>query len=391
MPHLSLDWLNSITLELSRYDDTGMLLDRILHEARALCQAEAGTVFLVDDDALIFAYTHNDVLFPVETAYKYAYASARLPLDTKSIAGYCAVSRETLNIPDVRNLPDHVPYSFNDSFDRATGFTTVSMLVIPLLGRAGQPLGVIQLINRKTPEGSKPFSNDRNTYLGLLGVQAVAALERSFLAREMIHRMQMMAALNDPKETGSHVERVGAIAAEIYQRWAEKNEVPLDRRRMFRSHLRQAAMVHDLGKVAIPQAILKKPGTLTREEFDIIKEHCIAGAHFFKSANLDVDIMSHDIALHHHQRWDGTGYPEAFRLAGTDIPLAARITAVADVFDALLSKRCYKPKWPWEEATALLKRESGSHFDPDIVEAFLEIEDTVRIIFERFPEEPETA
>ena len=385
-----LSWLTSFTRELMRYDDTSAVLDRILLEARKASCADAGTVFLVEGDSLIFAYTHNDTLFSVETAYKYAYADARLPITSQSIAGACAVSRQPIRLDDVRHLPEGVPFRFNDSFDRATGYRTVSVLGIPLLGREGRPLGVIQLINSKGPDGSpQPFTEEMENFLVFFSVQAVSALERSLLTREMVHRMQKMAALNDPKETGPHAERVGAIAAEIYQRWAEKCAIPVDARRSFRSNIRLAAMLHDLGKVAIPHNVLKKPGRLTLDEFEIIKTHCAEGAKLFKTASLDVDSMSRDIAQHHHQKWNGTGYtgdPDVPILAGEEIPLAARITAVADVFDALVSARCYKPAWTWEEAVTEIRKSAGSHFDPAVVDAFLEVEDTVRNIFERYPD-----
>lgn len=383
----SMEWLTRVTRELMQYDDTGEILNHILMIARSESHADAGTIFLVENDELVFAYTHNDTLFPVETAYKYAYADARLPITCDSIAGYCAVTRRPLNIPNVRSLPQGVPFTFNDSFDQTTGYKTVSMLTIPLVGRRGILLGVLQLINSMGKDGPQAFTPEAEISQTSLVVQAVSALERGILTREMIHRMQKMAEYSDPKETAPHAERVGAIAAEIYQRWAEKHRIAIDISRSFRADLRLAAMVHDLGKVAIPHEILKKPGKLTEQEFEIMKTHSAEGARLFKRLNLDVDTMAHDIALHHHQRWDGTGYtgsPDCPALSGEAIPLAARITAVADVFDALVSKRCYKDPWPWDKAVRTIFEESGSHFDPEVVDAFGNVQNLVYNIFERY-------
>lgn len=383
------EWLTGVSRELLRYDDIGIILDRILFEARKVTHADAGTIYLVEGNMLIFSYTHNDTLFPVDSAYKHAYSNAVLPMDKTSIAGYCVMTGMPVNVADVRLLSEDVPFSFNNSFDEATGYKTVSMYGLPLWGRNDRILGVMQLINSLKDGMPCPFTPKMGASLKMLGVQAVSALERGIMAREMIRRMQMIAALNDPTETGSHAERVGALAAEIYQSWAERRQIPVDDRRLYRNHIRLAAMLHDLGKVAIPHEILKKPGRLTEGEFDVIRTHCAQGARLFPSASVAIDLMAHDIALHHHQRWDGMGYtgdPNVPLLSKEAIPLAARITAVADVFDALISPRCYKEPWDWDRAMNEIRQNAGSHFDPEVVEAFLAVEDLVRSILKRFPE-----
>lgn len=385
------EWLSGLTRRLTQYDDTDVILDSILTEARNLCGADAGTIYLVEKETLVFSYTHNATLFPVETAYKYAYANARIPMTETSIAGYCALYRRNVNLPDVRQMPAGLPFKFNDSFDLNSGYRTVSMLAMPLTGRGAVVRGVMQLINCMGPDGPIPFDVEKENLLGLLSVQASQALERGLLIGDMLSRMQAMAALNDPLETGAHARRVGAIAAEVYQRWAEKKGVPLDERRQFRAYLRLAASMHDLGKVAIPREILKKKGKLTPDEYQIMQRHCAEGAKLFDAITVDGAGMARDIILHHHQKWNGQGYtgePDIPTLSGEAIPLAARITAVADVFDALVSPRCYKPAWPWERAVAMLLHDSGTHFDPLVVDAFMDIQDLVRRIYERFPDAP---
>lgn len=382
-----LQWVSEFSQQLALFEDINTILDRILLEARRLSHADAGTVFLVEGEDLAFAYTHNDTLFHVDKAHKYSYANAKLPINTESIAGYCATYGTSLHIANVRKLHSNMPFAFNDSFDKATGYTTVSLLCLPLIGKGGSTLGVIQLINSLEDGKIVPFDEGLTMLMQVLSVQAVNAIERSLMAREMMYRMQLMAALSDPKETAPHVERVGAIAAEIYQVVAEKNTVDIDTLRALRSQIRLAAMLHDLGKVAIPHEILKKPGKLTPEEFAIMQTHCSEGSKLFSHASELTDCMAKEITLHHHQKWNGTGYtgdPDTAILSGKDIPLAARITAVADVFDALTSARCYKPAWTWEDAMVVIKKDSGSHFDPEIVEAFLSVEDIAKAIYRRY-------
>ncbi len=383
-------WLCDFSRELSRYTDVGMLLDRILSEARKLGNADAGTIYLEEEGKLFFAYTHNDTLFPGSMANKYVYANASLPIDKKSIAGWVASCRDSLNIVNVRELPPGSPYGFNDSFDRATGYRTVSVLSAPLLGREEQVLGVLQIINAKGSHGVIPFTPDIENRLKLLCTMASQCLERGLMAKNLIMRMLRTVALRDPGETAGHVARVGACAAEIYHRLAEKHGMDIDAIRNGKDSIRLAAMLHDMGKVGIPDAILKKPGRFEPEERAVMEHHSALGAGLFDAVDLawDMDAMAHDIALHHHQKWDGTGYtgsPDHETLAGEEIPLPARVTAVADVFDALIARRCYKPAWTVDDAVAEIVNCSGTAFDPQVVEAFLEIRETIDAIYARYP------
>ncbi len=385
------EWLYEFTEELSRYKDESILLDRILAKAREMTKADAGTVFLAENDELVFAYTHNDTLFPVDAAYKYAYADVRLPISTQSIVGYAASTHSIVNIPDAYTLPPDVPYRFNHSFDDTTGYRTHSLLTVPFFDRNGTLLGVIQLINsldlrRQAP---KPFTAEDGKTVRLLAREAARILETSSLVRTSIYRLLRAASIHDPMETGPHAERVGAMAAEIYQRWAEKHQVETDHARFVKSDLRLAAMLHDIGKVGISDLILKKPGKLTDEEFLLMRKHTTLGADLLAGDDKDVSGLAREISLHHHQKWNGCGYAgveDDTRLAGEDIPLGARITAIADVFDALVSPRCYKEPWTFEAACDLVRREAGSHFDPLLVDCFLEILDTVRLVYARFPD-----
>ncbi|HAO32099.1 MAG TPA: two-component system response regulator, partial [Candidatus Competibacteraceae bacterium] len=137
----------------------------------------------------------------------------------------------------------------------------------------------------------------------------------------------------------------------------------------------KSAPLHDIGKVGIPDYILLKPGKLTPQEWDIMKTHCQLGREAIEQAERDAEKpveflrMAKDIAQYHHEKWDGSGYPEG--LVGDAIPIPARLMALADVFDALIARRAYKPPLPFEQAVAIIREGRGAHFDPDIVDAFL--------------------
>lgn len=143
-------------------------------------------------------------------------------------------------------------------------------------------------------------------------------------------------------------------------------------------------MLHDVGKVAISDLILRKPSSLTDEEFDNMKRHTEWGANLFADSVSDMDKLSAMIAMTHHEKWDGTGYPT--NLKGTQIPLEGRIVALADVYDALVSKRVYKKAWNEQEVLTYLNEQGGKHFDPEVVTAFIEIYDVIQAIRKRYPD-----
>ena len=162
-------------------------------------------------------------------------------------------------------------------------------------------------------------------------------------------------------DTGEHVSRVARIAQLVAA------GVGLDPQRCRMIYL--AAPLHDIGKIGIADAILGKPGKLTPEEFSVMRQHVTIGARILENGSSELIRTAELIAQSHHERWDGTGYPD--RLSGADIPIEARIVAIADVFDALCSERPYKPAWPIEKAASEIRACSGSHFDPDCVAAFM--------------------
>jgi hypothetical protein len=377
--------------ELSAYRDTHSILDRILTKAREITQADAGTIFLLEGDELAFAYTHNDRLFSADDAHKYAYAAIHLPVSEKSIAGYVAATGKPLNIADVHSLPPDVPYSFNDSFDRKTGYVTKSMLTLPFSKRSGEILGVLQLINSQHPidRTACPFSLSMENDCQQLAREVSGILERSAIEKNGILSIIRVASVHDPAETGPHAERVGAIAAELYHVWALRRGYDLDRIRHEKDLLRLAAMLHDVGKIGVGEKILSKPGKLTDEEFAVMCRHTTIGASILTEDMGEIATLAHEIALHHHQKWNGQGYSgsdDAGKLAGEDIPVGARITAIADVFDALVSQRVYKESWGLDKALNFLRKEAGTHFDPELVDCMIGLEELLRAIYEAFPD-----
>lgn len=375
--------------KISSFSDTHTILGAILSEARRLGNADAGTIYLLENKELVFSAAQNDTLFPHSAANKFFYMNSRMPADTSSIAGYVAVTGSILNIPDAHTIPSEREYGFNASFDEKTGYRTVSVLALPLMKSNGEIKGVMQLINSLGPDGAQPFSESMRENIARLGVMSTIPLERSFLITDMIMRMLRTSALRDPKETAGHVRRVGSVAAELYHQWAAAHNIEPEELLATKGRLRLAAMLHDVGKVGIPDAVLQKPGKLDDDERAIMQTHAAQGAGLFEGSDNAIDNMARDIALHHHAKWDGSGYtgaPDIPSPAGGDIPLAARITAIADVYDALVSKRCYKEAWDTSKALEILRKDAGSHFDPELVEHFLVIQDIIKAIFARYTE-----
>lgn len=182
-------------------------------------------------------------------------------------------------------------------------------------------------------------------------------------------------------ESGQHVKRTKDLSALLLMQLTERGPYTEVLREMDCSALVKAVPLHDIGKISIPDSILLKPGKLTGEEFDIIKTHSTEGSKIIDSliaSGVNDEYMQHcrDICLYHHEKWDGSGYPTG--LSGTDIPLSARVVALVDVYDALVSERCYKAAMPHEKAVQIILESSGSHFDPAVVAAFEEIQDVFK-------------
>ena len=192
----------------------------------------------------------------------------------------------------------------------------------------------------------------------------------------MIFALSKLAESRDP-ETGEHLERMREYCRILCERLCESGKYSVAIDDAFIRSMYSASPLHDIGKVGVPDRILLKPGKLTSEEFDIIKQHTVLGATTLRAVQrefpgIDIVRIGIELAEGHHERWDGNGYPNG--VAGEAIPLAARILSVGDVYDAITSKRCYKDAMPHEECAAIIREGSGTQFDPEIVEAFTSVE-----------------
>jgi putative two-component system response regulator len=191
--------------------------------------------------------------------------------------------------------------------------------------------------------------------------------------RELVMRLGQASEWRDD-ETGDHTLRVGEYCAAIAHSYGWKPEDC--------DALRVAAMLHDIGKIGIPDFVMVKCGSLSPEERQLIQAHTLMGSDILADSEVPLLQMAQKIAASHHERWDGSGYP--YSLKQREIPLEGRIAALADVFDALTSKRRYKDAWTFEQAVQEVKFLSGSHFDPDVVLAFESALPTLRQIYDKF-------
>ena len=252
------------------------------------------------------------------------------------LGGY-EICRSLKNDPATAAIPVIFVTSQSDTEDELRGFGC----------------GAVDYISKPV---SPPIVQARvRTHLSLVRAEELRASRL-----QVIQRLGMAAEYKD-NETGLHVMRMSHYARALGMA-AGIGEAEAD-------ELLHAAPMHDVGKIGIPDRILQKPGKLDAEEWEIMKTHAAIGAAIIGEHNSGMLALASEIALVHHEKYDGTGYPNG--LAGEQIPLAGRIVAIADVFDALTSTRPYKPAWPVEQALAFLTEQRGKHFDPALVDLFL--------------------
>ena len=394
-----------IDAELNRIQDLDILLERILLEARSAVGADAGTIYVRNENKLDFKYSQNDTKQKtLPSGQKLIYSLFSMDIDKNSISGYVAYTGEILNIPDMYAIPDSSPFSFSPTYDNLSKYKTVSTLTFPLQTNTGDILGVLQIINPKADDETiRPFDQTDELFAEHFAANAAIALQRAQMTRALLLRMNSMAEMRDPTETGAHVNRVASYAVEIYERWAHNNGIEEHEREQRRDILRMVAMLHDVGKVAISDMILKKPGRFDPDERVIMQTHTFQGAKLFLNKQSDFDDIAKEVALTHHEWWDGSGYPGYLDLdeedmdklmkqigdnprKGEEIPLFGRIVALADVFDALCSPRVYKDAWSHEDVLDEIKANAGKQFDPELVDIFFEIFPQLKQVRERYPE-----
>ena len=342
------------------------VIELLANMGRELVDADRCTVWLWDK-------TNHQIV--TQVAQGIASGELRLP-DSAGLVGHCIQTGEELIVND--------PYSdsrFNKQTDRETGYVTREIMVIPMRNNVGEVIGAFQVLNKMT--GDMAFNTQDLSRLRLAASYSGKSIE-SFLLNIEIEKtqreiIQILGTVSESRsqETGNHVRRVSAYSAIIAENMGmSEEEVSL---------IKLASPMHDLGKVSIPDSILHKPGRLSPAEYAHMQEHSRMGFEILKESNRKLLRMAAIIALEHHERHDGQGYPQ--RLKGDEIHPYSRIVSASDVFDALISDRIYKAAWAPEKVFALFREERGRQFHPDVVDAFFAGIDEIMEIKELFKDE----
>lgn len=329
-----------------------VLLPLIAMQTTEALEADRASLYLVDDET-------NEVWTKV--AMGITLGEIRQPVGV-GLSGWVAQSGEGLNIPDVYD-----DERFNQDWDKKTGYRTKSMLVWPMFRRDGSVQGVFQVINKLTAEAFDALDVE---LLEALASSASIAVDNAemYTANQVMMQsfFETLGATVDARdaETGGHTERVTEYAMIL----ARKLEIPPERMRV----LRTAGLLHDYGKIAVPDAVLQKPGTLTDEEYKQMQSHVSFSYDIVKQIVFPRDLRDvPQVLWEHHERNDGRGYPRG--VTGDQISLEGKILHVADVFDALACKRYYKPAMPMSKILSIIVGGSGTEFEESVVDAFQEM------------------
>ncbi len=288
------------------------------------------------------------------------------------LVGSAVTENKSLIINDVQN-----DIRFNSHVDKKTGYITKTMIVLPMLNQKNRVIGAIQVINKKENEF---FTEEDLKHLKLASLYVAESIETILLIEEIEKTQRELISImgvtgeNRSRETGFHVKRVAEyswILARLYGLSEKECKI-----------LKDVSPMHDIGKIGIADKILNKPAKLNHDEMDIMKTHAQLGYDILKYSDLTLLKAASVVAYQHHEKYDGTGYPQG--LKGKEIHIYGRITAIADVFDALGSERVYKKAWEDEKIFTLFKEEKGKQFDPELVDIFLENKEEFLTIRDKF-------
>jgi len=350
--------LVKIGRSITALTDINVLLKVIAEETKNAMQADRCTVFIYDKEK-------NELWSKV--ALGMDSEEIRFPAD-KGLAGYVVKTGETLNIEDAYN-----DLRFNKDVDLKTGYRTKTILCMPIMNNNQEIIGAFQVLNKS--EGV--FTKNDEDLLVAIGGSASIALENAQLFEEQkrLYKEQKqlfesfintLASSIDARDkiTSGHSVRVKLYSMLI----AEELELDENTKEL----IEKAAILHDIGKIGIRDCVLQKEGKLTPEEYAHIQEHVRITRNILDNISVSNDFrIITEIACSHHEKYDGSGYYR--HLKGEDIPFGGRILAVADVFDAITSRRHYRDKMPIKNVINILKKDSGTHFDKSLVDAFLKI------------------
>jgi len=361
----ALKFLFNAALDIELEVDNKAFIEKVLFHARHIFNASAGSISLIDGDYLQFLSLQNDDVDITSLVNSHC----RIPLCKKSIAGYVALTGELLHIADPYNLSEDVPYQFNSSVDKKTGFKTEAILAIPLRHPTEGVIGTLEILNPKDKIFHELNIGIAKGFTSIAAANIVSMrLQESLLEAylDTLIRLGYAAEYKD-EDTFQHIQRIRHSSRVLARQLGCSEEE--------QENIFHASAMHDVGKLAIPDAILTKKGKLNAEEWAIIQTHPGKGASILGGSDTEILQLSEKIALSHHEKWNGEGYPHG--LKEDQIPLPARIVAVADVFDALVQERPYKKAWPLQDALDLIRDERGKHFDPMVVDAFFACQDEI--------------
>ncbi len=359
----TIDPVDDIVLALSMARGLDEIMATVRERARRLVGSDGITFVLRDGDQCYYA--DEDAITPL-------WKGQRFTAET-CISGWAMANRQVVTIEDIY-ADDRIPHAaYRPTFVR-------SLAMVPV--RQEDPVAAIGAYWawRHQPSAREIATLQRIANSAAVAMTNVGLIEALVTAKEeavrakdaIIFAMASLAEVRD-NETGNHIHRtqyyIRALAEEARDRFPELDDRTVDL-------LFKCAPLHDIGKIGIPDAILLKPGKLDPEEFAIMKTHAEKGRVAIEAAEKKLGPseflkLAKEIAWTHHERWNGAGYPRG--LAGSDIPLAGRLMAIADVYDALVSKRCYKQAIPHSEAVDIIVKERGRQFDPELIDVFLSV------------------
>jgi len=344
--------LDQISRHLHQTLDLDELIPRIFIEVNKAIHAEAQSIWLVDEEAGLIKCRF------ARGATADALKGVTVPLDAPSIVGTSVSKQESIIIKDAQNDPRRAR-----SVDEKTGFVTRSLMTVPLV-LEDKSIGAIQAVNKKD---GQLFNQDDLDLFRSIADSAALAVNNAQLVADLQNSYDLTldalsAALDTrDRETEGHSRRVVEYTARLAA------QIGLDKETI--KSIRRGALIHDIGKIGVPDAVLNKPDSLNPEERKIIERHPQTG--YYMLADIPYLQEEIKIVVCHHEKWNGTGYP--FGLRGEQIALGARLFSIADTFDALTSDRPYRQGRPYEAARKIIEEESGKQFDPQAVDAFLAI------------------
>lgn len=362
-----LDYANEISPLLGKRGKLYKLLQDLIVKAINLLSARSGAIYTKTGDRLVLLYSRTG-----EEEKKGYFFELSSSFDNES----CEFPRTDLSTA-VSRIWDVFPARPGGFENRAYYDSTGRSCLMPIFSDKDL-VGAIQVIEMGKSPVNDAFCPE--IILSFVSEQAAFAINIFILSEkmkmsnlEMIERLSRAAEFRDD-DTGNHIKRISKYCLILSKSLGLSD--------MFIEALYHSSPLHDIGKIAVPDNILLKPGKLTADEWEIMKCHTVYGANILKGSSYDMIRMAETVAVTHHEKWDGSGYPNGIR--GESIPLEGRVVALADAFDAMVSRRCYKNAYPVNRVFEIIRQDSGTHFDPTVVRAFFDSQVEILEVYEKY-------